>query len=86
LFGLGVVYAVAYALCGNLLVLWPLLTPLGSFFAQLESGDLAGKLPWAAILGFVDVLGLMAAAVVLAYRHARHGRDVPDRGVSHARS
>jgi hypothetical protein len=43
LFGLGVVYAIAYGLTQNLLVLWPLLTPLGYFFAQLEEGDLAGQ-------------------------------------------
>jgi CAAX protease family protein len=69
LFGLGIVYAVAFRVANNILVLWPLLTPLGSFFAQLESGDLAGELPWAAILGFVDVLALMAAAIWLAKRH-----------------
>jgi hypothetical protein len=84
LFGLGVVYAVAYALCGNLLVLWPLLTPMGSFFAQLDSGELVGKLPWAAIMGFADVLGLMAAAVVLARRHLRRRRELADQEVSHA--
>lgn len=71
LFGLGIVYAVAFRVGGSVLVLWPLLTPLGSFFAQLESGDLAGALPWAAILGFVDVLGLMAAAIWVAHRHER---------------
>jgi len=61
LFGLGVVYAVAFALVRNVLVLWPLLTPLGSFFNNLNSGDI--DLPWAAILGFAEVLGLMVAAV-----------------------
>ena len=69
--GLGVVYAVAYALSGNLLVLWPLLTPLGSFYAFLESGELLGQLPWMAILGFADVVGVIAAAIVLARRHIR---------------
>jgi membrane protease YdiL (CAAX protease family) len=49
--GLGVVYAVAYALSGNLFVLWPLLTPLGSFYPSLDSGELLGQLPWMAILG-----------------------------------
>jgi hypothetical protein len=73
--GLGVVYAVAYALSGNLLVLWPLLTPLGSFYAFLESGDLLGQLPWAAILGFADVVGVIAAAIVLARRHMRRRED-----------
>ena len=71
LFGLGIVYAVAFRLANNILVLWPLLTPLGSFFAQLESGDSTGDLPWAAILGFADVLALMAAVIWLARRHQR---------------
>ncbi|CAN7404617.1 CPBP family intramembrane glutamic endopeptidase [Arthrobacter sp. LjRoot14] len=69
LFGLGVVYAVAFALVRNVLVLWPLLTPLGSFFNNLNSGDI--ELPWEAILGFADVLGLMAAAVWLGHRRLR---------------
>jgi hypothetical protein len=69
LFGLGVVYAVAYASVRNVLVLWPLLTPLGAFYNNLESGDI--KMPWAAIFGFVDVLALMATAVWLAHRHER---------------
>lgn len=67
--GLGVLYAVAYALVRNVLVLWPLLTPMGSFFSNLAGGGL--ELPWASILGFVDVLGLMVAAVWLAARHRR---------------
>ncbi|MCD6022449.1 MAG: hypothetical protein K0R20_2159 [Actinomycetia bacterium] len=71
LLGLGIVYAVAFRVVSNVLVLWPLLTPLGSFYAQLESGELAGQLPWAAILGFADVIGLMAAAQWLAKRHER---------------
>jgi membrane protease YdiL (CAAX protease family) len=70
--GLGLVYAVAYALVRNLLVLWPLLTPLGSFYAQLENGDI--ELPWASILGFVDVLVLVVALGWLAQRH--HARAV----------
>jgi membrane protease YdiL (CAAX protease family) len=69
LFGLGVVYAVAFALVRNVLVLWPLLTPLGSFFNNLSTGDI--ELPWEAILGFADVLGLMAAAVWLGRRRLR---------------
>ena len=51
--GLGVVYAVAFALGRNVLVLWPLLTPLGSFYANVQDGDI--ELPWASIAGFADV-------------------------------
>ncbi|SDP84314.1 hypothetical protein SAMN04487914_1573 [Arthrobacter sp. ok909] len=73
LFGLGTVYAVAFALTRNVLVLWPLLTPLGSFFNNLNTGDI--ELPWAAILGFADVLGLMAASIWLAHRRLRRRRQ-----------
>jgi membrane protease YdiL (CAAX protease family) len=69
LFGLGVLYAVAYATVRNILVLWPLLIPLGSFFNNLRGGEIV--LPWAAILGFADVMVLMAVAVWLAARHER---------------
>ncbi len=76
--GLGVVYAMAYAVADNLVVLWPLLTPLGSFFANLDSGDI--ELPWASIAGFADVAAVMALAFWLTVRRApgRHlGRRHP---------
>jgi hypothetical protein len=69
LFGLGVVYAAAFALVRNVLVLWPLLTPLGAFFNNLNSGDIS--LPWASIAGFADVLAVMGVLVWLAARHQR---------------
>jgi uncharacterized protein len=69
LFGLGVVYAIAYRLVDNILVLWPLLTPVGAFFNNLEAGDIA--LPWGAVAGFANVLAVMAAVIWLAFRHQR---------------
>lgn len=69
LFGFGVVYAVAYRLVGNIVVLWPLLTPIGAFFNNLQAGDIV--LPWASIAGFADVLAVMAAIIWLAVRHER---------------
>jgi hypothetical protein len=67
LFGLGAVYAIAFATVRNIAVLWPLLIPMGSFFNNIQGGAI--RLPWAAILGFLDVLAVMAAAVWLAHRH-----------------
>lgn len=69
LFGLGTVYAIAFTLVRNVIVLWPLLVPLGSFYNNLRGGGI--PMPWEAILGFVDVLGLMFAAVWFASRHER---------------
>jgi len=71
--GLGIVYAVAFAQTRSALILWPLLTPLGSFFNAVDSGDI--DLPWASIAGFVDVLAVMAVAAWWGARHARRLRD-----------
>ena len=69
LLGLGVVYAVAYRLTTNILILWPLLTPLGAFFNNLDNADI--ELPWVSLLGFADVAALMLAALWLAHRRIR---------------
>jgi membrane protease YdiL (CAAX protease family) len=67
--GLGVVYSVAFSITRNVVVLWPLLTPLGSFYANVTAGDI--DLPWASILGFVDIAALMLAAFWFADRAHR---------------
>lgn len=69
LFGLGVVYSVAFATVRNALVLWPLPVPLGSFYSNLSGGGI--QMPWESILGFVDVLALMIASIWLAARRQR---------------
>ena len=69
LFGLGLVYGIAYACVNNVLVLWPVLIPIGSFYNNLKSGEIS--LPWAAIAGFVDVIAIMVAAIWLAHRRQR---------------
>jgi hypothetical protein len=46
----------------------------GSFYAQLDSGDLVGELPWASIAGFGDVLVVMALVVWFAHRSERRHR------------
>ena len=77
LLGLGVLYAVVYRLTTNILILWPLLTPLGAFFNNLDSGDI--ELPWASLLGFADVAMLMLAALWLARRRIRRNAADLDR-------
>ena len=69
LFGLGLLYGIAYACVKNVLVLWPVLIPIGSFYNNLQSGGI--DLPWAAIAGFVDVMAIMFAAIWLAHRRER---------------
>jgi membrane protease YdiL (CAAX protease family) len=83
-FGLGVLYGVAYACVNNILVLWPLLVPMGSFYNNVENGEI--DMPWAAILGFADILAVMAAGVWLAHRHerrARSGAEEPRPSMAH---
>ncbi len=67
--GLGVVYAVAFRATRNILVLWPLLTPLGSLFNNLEAGDIV--LPWASMAGFGQVLIAMGLVLWLGHRYWR---------------
>ncbi|HSJ29243.1 MAG TPA: CPBP family intramembrane glutamic endopeptidase, partial [Acidimicrobiia bacterium] len=72
--GLGVVYAMAFRTTRNVLVLWPLLTPLGSLFNNLEAGDIV--LPWASMAGFGQVLVAMVAVLWLGRRYwTRNRRD-----------
>lgn len=75
LFGLGVVYALTFRLSGSILVLWPLLTPLGSFYNNVDSGDI--DLPWASMIGFGELLVVMLIVVALAFRNQRRGRVHP---------
>jgi len=71
LFGLGIIYALAYATTNSFFIMWPLLTPVGSLFAQFDDGELLGRLPWAALLGFADVIAVMAVILWIAHRHER---------------
>ena len=79
--GLGIVYTIAYAVTRNILVLWPLLTPLGSFFSSVRGGDIT--MPMISILGFVDLLAVMGAAVYLVWRWTRR-RSAPRAAAVHA--
>lgn len=75
LFGLGLMYGIAYACVNNVLILWPVLIPIGSFYNNLQSGGI--ELPWAAIAGFVDVMAIMFAAIWLAHRRERRAVSQP---------
>lgn len=72
LFGLGIVYGIAYRLVENIFVLWPLVTPLNVFF-NLEAVDI--DMPWAAVAGFAVMGILMGGFVWWAHRHTRRRFD-----------
>lgn len=74
LIGLGLVYAVAFSTTRNILVLWPLLTPLGSLFNNLEAGDIV--LPWASMAGFGDVIVAMIVVMWLGHRYFERHQPV----------
>jgi membrane protease YdiL (CAAX protease family) len=86
LFALGMVYGIAYACVNNVLVLWPVLIPLGSFFNNLQSGGF--ELPWLSIAGFVDVMAVMFTAIWLARRRERKAatNSLPKRPLPAART
>jgi uncharacterized protein len=75
-FGLGILYGVAYTCVNNILVLWPLLVPMGSFYNNVANGEI--HMPWAAIMGFVDILAVMATAIWFAHKHERRVGPAPD--------
>ena len=77
LLALGVVYAIVYRLTTNILILWPLLTPMGGFFNNLRSGEI--DLPWNSLLGFADVAVLMAVAIWVAHRRELRQVTAPPR-------
>jgi hypothetical protein len=68
---LGVVYATIFRLTRNILIIWPLVTPIGAFYNRLDSGEMEGLLPWLSIFGFFEVLAAMAAVLFFAERWRR---------------
>ncbi|HXV71354.1 MAG TPA: CPBP family glutamic-type intramembrane protease [Acidimicrobiia bacterium] len=68
LFGLGLVYAVAYRLVENIFVLWPVVTPLNLFF-NVEAIDI--DLPWSSMVTIAAIGVTMIAATLWAHRHIK---------------
>jgi len=56
----------------NVMAVWPLLTPLGSLFSNLQTGDI--HLRWASIACFADIAVAMAVVIWLAMGQQRHQR------------
>jgi uncharacterized protein len=69
MFGFGVLFAIAYRLARNILVLWPLLTPTAGFFTYLRSG--VQTMPWVSLAAFIDVLLVMAVILTISTRPGR---------------
>jgi membrane protease YdiL (CAAX protease family) len=65
LFVLGLVFAAVFRLTKNIAILWPFFTPVGGFYQVLVDGL---NLPIEATYGFVIVLGMMVAVILVAHR------------------
>jgi uncharacterized protein len=74
LFVVGLAYAAIFRITGSVLVLWPVLQPMGQLYSLL--GDLA-PLPPIAALGFGEVLIAMLVMVWLARRISRGQPKTP---------
>ncbi len=61
LFFIGLLYAVAFRLTKNILILWPFFTPSGGFYANIKDGLV---LPLEATYGFVLVLAIMVIVIL----------------------
>jgi uncharacterized protein len=73
LFVIGIMFAVAFRLTGNVFILWPVFQPMGQL-VTLTRDRLT--LPFMASVGFLEVLVLMGVLVWLAARyHRKHGAN-----------
>ena len=68
LFFIGIMFAVAFRLTRNVLILWPVFQPMGQLVTLVRDGL---TLPLIAALGFAEVLILMLVLVWLAARYHR---------------
>lgn len=68
LFGIGIMFAAIFRITKSVFILWPLFQPFGQLMTLVKDGL---SLPWAATLGFVDVLALMITVVIIFSRKAR---------------
>lgn len=68
LFGIGVMFAVIFRITRSVFILWPLFQPFGQLMTLVRDQL---SLPWAAVLGFVDVLALMITVVVVFGRRGK---------------
>jgi len=67
LFWLGIGFAVVFRLTRNILILWPFIIPVGSFFNNLRAGDI--ELPMISMLGFGEVLAAICVLLFIIYKH-----------------
>jgi hypothetical protein len=68
LFGIGVMFAVFFRITRSVFILWPVFQPFGQLLTLTKDRL---HLPWAAALGFLDVLALMITVAVIFGRQGR---------------
>jgi uncharacterized protein len=75
LFFIGIMYALAFRLTRNILIIWPVFQPMGQLVTLVREGL---PLPLLAALGFVEALAVMLVLAWLAGRYYRqHARARP---------
>jgi uncharacterized protein len=73
LFFIGVMFAAVFRLTRNVLILWPLFLPMGQLVTLIKDRL---TLPFAASVGFFEVLAIMVALVWLSHRfHGKYRRE-----------
>jgi len=72
LFFIGIMFAVAFRLTRNVLILWPVFQPMGQLVTLVRDGL---TLPLIAAVGFAEVLILMLVLVWLAARYHRKHQE-----------
>ena len=81
LFFVGIMFAIAFRLTKNVLILWPVFQPMGQLVTLVKDGL---TLPFLSTLGFAEALILMLVLVGLAarYQRTRHQRENTPRPIA----
>ena len=78
LFIIGLVYSSIFRLTSNVFILFPFLTPTGALFSQIKDGL---SIPFEATYGFLDVILLLVAVLVIVKKISKSKKTLAFRKV-----